>query len=81
MLGDKLPKGIHTFEIGTWYGRSAATWALATGGTVTALDICERTHQIAQDFMNKMGLGDRVKMVLGNSIKHEPEECDILWID
>ena len=72
MLAEQLPKWANVFEIGTWYWRSASTWALATEWSVIALDICERTHTIAQKFIDDMWLS--VKMVLWDS-----KDFDLVW--
>ena len=80
MLASQLPVWSSVLEIGTWYWRSASAWALSTGWRVTALDICERTHKIAQDFMDDLELN--VHMILWDSHDIEIEEdFDIVWID
>jgi len=69
-------------EIGTWLGRSAAVWILATGGDICCLDINPDTHKIADIFIRGMGL--EATFIVGDSQKLEPaagEVADVVWID
>ena len=89
-LAEKLPLNPFTeiLEIGTWYGRSAMTWALATNGQVTALDINSETQEKAAKFAEGLGLLEsHVNFIIADSQKVSDEfiksmvDFDVVWID
>ena len=76
-----LPEGATVIEIGTFWGRSACVWALATGGIVYTIDIEDRL-KIINDNIKKMGLEKQVIPLVGNSSKMLWEKrVDCVFID
>lgn len=73
-------------EIGTYLGYSAICLAegLAPGGMVYSIDNNEETNAVAQSFIDKAGLGDKITLRLGNAIfvlPHVSGPFDIVFID
>ena len=77
----ELPNGITIFESGTSYGRSAFTWALATGGHITTVEP-QDTQDLVLLFAKKFGLDGRVDAIGGCSDKMSwDKEFDVVWLD
>jgi caffeoyl-CoA O-methyltransferase len=73
-------------EIGTYLGYSTICLAegLAEGGEVVSLDMNEETNAVAQSFIDKSGLGDRIQLRLGDAIfmlPHMAGPYDLVFID
>jgi len=73
-------------EIGTYLGYSTICLAegLAEGGEVVSLDMNEETNAVAQSFIDKTDLGDRIQLRLGDAIfmlPHMAGPYDLVFID
>jgi len=73
-------------EIGTYLGYSTICLAegLAEGGEVVSLDMNEETNAVAQNFIDKTDLGDRIQLRLGDAIfmlPHMAGPYDLVFID
>ena len=73
-------------EIGTYLGYSTICLAegLAEGGEVFSLDMNEETNAVAQSFIDKTDLGDRIQLRLGDAIfmlPHMAGPYDLVFID
>lgn len=73
-------------EIGTYLGYSTICLAegLAEGGEVVSLDMNGETNAVAQSFIDKSGLGDRIQLRLGDAIfmlPHMAGPYDLVFID
>jgi caffeoyl-CoA O-methyltransferase len=73
-------------EIGTYLGYSTICLAegLAEGGEVVSLDMNEETNAVAQSFIDKADLGDRIQLRLGDAIfmlPHMAGPYDLVFID
>jgi caffeoyl-CoA O-methyltransferase len=73
-------------EIGTYLGYSTICLAegLAEGGEVFSVDMNEETNAVAQSFIDKTDLGDRIQLRLGDAIfmlPHMAGPYDLVFID
>jgi len=73
-------------EIGTYLGYSAIclTEGLAPGGIVYSIDTNEETNAVAQSFIDKAGLSDKIYLRLGDAIfilPHLSGPFDLVFID
>lgn len=73
-------------EIGTYLGYSTICLAegLTDGGEVVSLDMNEETNAVAQSFIDKSGLGDRIQLRFGDAIfmlPHVAGPYDLVFID
>lgn len=73
-------------EIGTYLGYSAICLAegLAPGGIVYSIDTNEETNAVAQSFIDKAGLSDKIYLRLGDAIfilPHLSGPFDLVFID
>ncbi len=73
-------------EIGTYLGYSAICLAegLQKGGMVYSIDYNKETNAVAQSFIDKAGLSDRIGLRLGDAIyilPHVSGPFDIVFID
>lgn len=78
------PKNVQ--EIGTYLGYSAICLAegLVSGGTVYSIDTNEETNAVAQSFINKAGLSEKIRLRLGDAIfilPHLTGPFDLVFID
>lgn len=74
-------QGKTVLEIGTAYGRSAFTWALATQGKVITYDI-QDVQDIVMAFAKKFGIDNNVEARRGNSKELDwTQPVDIVWLD
>lgn len=84
-LAEKLPKQATILEIGTWLGRSAMTWLLATGGNLTSIDINQDTQRQAEQHATELGFADKSKFIIGSANEIEIGQFsggfDVVWID
>ena len=78
MLSGYLHGQPSILEIGSWLGRSAAVWALASRGAVVSIDINPEISKIAQQFIDDMGLAVTFRQRPGAIF-----DCDfdVAWID
>jgi predicted O-methyltransferase YrrM len=82
----RMIRPMYVQEIGTYLGYSAICLAegLAPGGMVYSIDNNEETNAVAQSFIDKAGLGDKITLRLGNAIfmlPHVSGPFDIVFID
>ena len=73
-------------EIGTYLGYSTICLAegLAEGGEIVSLDVNEETNAVAQSFIDKTDLRDRIQLRLGDAIfmlPHMAGPYDLVFID
>ncbi len=73
-------------EIGTFTGYSAICLAkgLQTGGELVTMEKDEEILPFAEEYINKSGLQDRIRLVAGNArefIPGPPEHYDLVYID
>lgn len=73
-------------EIGTYLGYSAICMAegLAEGGKVYSIDTNAETHAVAQAFIDKAGLAERIQLRLGDAmfiLPHNTGPYDLVFID
>ncbi len=81
-LGQKVPEGATVLEIGSRFGRSACSWALAIkNSTVYTMDVHDNREKI-REYAKKIGLEGRVIPLWGNSFKYPwIKDVDIVFID
>jgi caffeoyl-CoA O-methyltransferase len=82
----RMIRPMYVQEIGTYLGYSAICLAegLAPGGMVYSIDNNEETNAVAQSFIDKAALGDKIKLRLGDAIyvlPHLSGPFDIVFID
>lgn len=82
----RMIRPMYVQEIGTYLGYSAICLAegLAPGGMVYSIDNNAETNAVAQSFIDKAGLGDKITLRQGNAIfvlPHVSGPFDIVFID
>jgi len=82
----KMIKPLNILEIGTYTGYSAICLAegLQQNGMLHTIDINEELADMANDFIEKAGFGNKVKTHLGNAISiisGMNEQFDLVFID
>lgn len=82
----KMVRPTYVQEVGTYLGYSAICLAegLERGGMVYSLDSNEETNAVAQSFIDKAGLADKITLRLGDGIyvlPHLSGPFDIVFID
>ena len=82
----KMIRPSYVQEIGTYLGYSAICLAegLAPGGIVYSIDNNEETNAVAQSFIDKAGLSDKIYLRLGEGIfilPHLSGPFDLVFID
>lgn len=80
-LAQKLPEGVEILEVGCYFGRSALTWALATGGHVTTIDKLPLQHHVNR-FAKELGIEKQITTI-HSDIKdvYWDKMVDVVWID
>ena len=82
----RMVRPMYVQEIGTYLGYSAICLAegLERGGMVYSIDNNPETNAVAQSFIDKAGLGDKITLRQGNAIfvlPHVSGPFDIVFID
>ena len=82
----RMIRPMYVQEIGTYLGYSAICLAegLAPGGMVYSIDNNAETNAVAQSFIDKAGLADKITLRRGNAIfmlPHVSGPFDIVFID
>lgn len=82
----RMIRPMYVQEVGTYLGYSAICLAegLERGGMVYSIDNNEETNAVAQSFIDKAGLADKITLRLGNAIfvlPHVSGPFDIVFID
>jgi hypothetical protein len=80
-LAEGLPKGASVLEIGTCCGRSAFTWAWATGGDVWTIDV-NNNRAVVEAHAKRFGLENKIHFFCADSLTFVWDTpIDVLWID
>jgi predicted O-methyltransferase YrrM len=71
MILARLSRASSIFELGSGYGYSAYWFAqgLDDGGTVHCTDFSEENRKLAQDFLGRAGLLDRINYKVGDALE------------
>ena len=82
LVSENKPKKI--LEIGTAIGYSGSLMLLNSDATLVTLELNEESAKIAQENFEKLGLSNRVKVVVGDakeSIQKLNEKFDFIFLD
>lgn len=80
-LAKRLPPQPTIRETGTLVGKSACSWALATGGTVYTVEYNDNLAETRSNIA-RLGLSDRIFLERGDSTKVPWDQMvDVVWLD
>jgi predicted O-methyltransferase YrrM len=81
-FAEKLPPNPVILETGTCFGKSAASWVLATGGQVFSMENSPMRVSVARNNINTLGLQDNIVILNCDSEKHLWNKMvDVVYLD